>query len=526
MGGIFANAVNETQNVGTNPFTFQSYQLADFPVDGKILYTDGTDNYWDDAVSSSGLISSGVIYPEPSITDNGDGTLTIGTSTVALHSDTNFSTDLVAYELASTTLTPTVGTDYVIVAEYNSGSPRYVLESDSSTVSGSDRVPVYSVIRDGEDVIHYVSFNSLGSGLANQNHRMLFLTGRFRISELGGFGLGETSTPVARTVTIGSGDGFYASVFTELDAFNSSSDDFFFYYNDTGVWTQSTTTQYNNTQYDDGTDLVNLDLNKYGVVWIYRGIETVAHGYMVLGSQQYNTVAAAKLSQPRGDLPDLIKYHTFLVGRIIVQLNASTGVVEQVAGATTFAPSSVQNHNDLANIQGGSAGEYYHITSAEATVVGNTSGTNTGDVSLAGSYDYITISDQIITRNQIDLSTDITGVLPLDNGGTATSSPRAWSVTVASTSPAFIQGGLLPVPDFGDAYTMSRITCRVVGGTSKVIAIEDGSANSTEDITCGTTLTSDDGSITNASFTGQEAKYIDFGATTGDVNYVTITVYK
>ena len=42
---------------------------------------------------------------------------------------------------------------------------------------------------------------------------------------------------------------------------------------------------------------------------------------------------------------------------------------------------------------------------------------NSTDVTLTGTPDYITISGQEITRNQIDLTTDVTGVLPLANGG-------------------------------------------------------------------------------------------------------------
>lgn len=45
----------------------------------------------------------------------------------------------------------------------------------------------------------------------------------------------------------------------------------------------------------------------------------------------------------------------------------------------------------------------------------NLSGTNTGDVTLAGTPDYITISGQTITRNQIELTTDVTGDLPFAN---------------------------------------------------------------------------------------------------------------
>jgi len=50
-------------------------------------------------------------------------------------------------------------------------------------------------------------------------------------------------------------------------------------------------------------------------------------------------------------------------------------------------------------------------TNSHATIDTHLSN-NTVDVTLAGSYDYITISGQQITRNQIDLSTDVTGSLP------------------------------------------------------------------------------------------------------------------
>lgn len=102
---------------------------------------------------------------------------------------------------------------------------------------------------------------------------------------------------------------------------------------------------------------------------------------------------------------------------------------------------------------------------------------------------------------------------------------KIWAITVASTSPAFISSGLLPVPVQLDGYTITAIRCYVVSGTSKVIAVEDASANSSEDITCATTATSDDGSITNATYTAAELSNIDFGATSGAVDYVTIAVF-
>lgn len=46
---------------------------------------------------------------------------------------------------------------------------------------------------------------------------------------------------------------------------------------------------------------------------------------------------------------------------------------------------------------------------------------NSTDVTLAGTPDYITIVGQVITRNAIDLTTDVTGDLPVLDGGTGSS---------------------------------------------------------------------------------------------------------
>ena len=51
---------------------------------------------------------------------------------------------------------------------------------------------------------------------------------------------------------------------------------------------------------------------------------------------------------------------------------------------------------------------------------------NSTDVTLAGSRDYITISGQTITRNAIVLTTDVTGTLPVSNGGTGVTSSNSW----------------------------------------------------------------------------------------------------
>lgn len=52
---------------------------------------------------------------------------------------------------------------------------------------------------------------------------------------------------------------------------------------------------------------------------------------------------------------------------------------------------------------------------------GTLAGTNSGDVTLAGTPAYLTLANQVITRNQINLtaaSAHVTGTLPVANGGT------------------------------------------------------------------------------------------------------------
>lgn len=69
-----------------------------------------------------------------------------------------------------------------------------------------------------------------------------------------------------------------------------------------------------------------------------------------------------------------------------------------------------------------------YVTDANLVVIGNTSGTNSGDVTLAGTPNYITIAGQVITRAAVSLSTHVTGNLPVTNlnSGTSASGTTFW----------------------------------------------------------------------------------------------------
>ena len=74
------------------------------------------------------------------------------------------------------------------------------------------------------------------------------------------------------------------------------------------------------------------------------------------------------------------------------------------------------------------------------------------DVTLGtGSHDYLSISGQAITLGAIDATTDISGALPLDHGGTGQTTASAAANALLNTS----QGGALTIGDSSDTITIA-----------------------------------------------------------------------
>lgn len=166
----------------------------------------------------------------------------------------------------------------------------------------------------------------------------------------------------------------------ETNAFNSATTGTFTYWHrdGSGGWTATTTqTQINNTQYDDGDGtLGTLSNNKYGVHWVYQVHDSTVH--VVYGQGDY-TLAEAQVAQAPSSLPGIVEAYATLVGKIIILKSATSFTSVESAFEVQFNGAGAVNHNDLGSIQGGTTDEYYHLTAAQATVVANTSGTNSGN---------------------------------------------------------------------------------------------------------------------------------------------------
>jgi len=96
---------------------------------------------------------------------------------------------------------------------------------------------------------------------------------------------------------------------------------------------------------------------------------------------------------------------------------SATGDFEAAGAVSTHAAVTSGVHGISAF--GASLVDDADAATARTTLGVDAAGTdNSTDVTLAGTPDYITISGQVITRNAVDLAADITGTLPIANGGT------------------------------------------------------------------------------------------------------------
>jgi hypothetical protein len=210
---------------------------------------------------------------------------------------------------------------------------------------------------------------------------------RFPVERATGLIIGTTGT---RNITLTAGV-LWAELVNRfsINAFDSSGASRFTYWyrNDSGGWTSvANQSQIDNLNWDDNTGTLNdLTANRYGVHWVYVVHDSSVH--VVYGQGDY-TLAQAEAATAPATIPGVLSSYATIVGKLIIQ--KSSGVFTEVLSpfTTTFQASAVANHNDLSGLQGGTTDQYYHLTSAQATVVSNTSGSNTGDqTSMSGISD-------------------------------------------------------------------------------------------------------------------------------------------
>lgn len=102
----------------------------------------------------------------------------------------------------------------------------------------------------------------------------------------------------------------------------------------------------------------------------------------------------------------------------------STPISVSNGGVVTISDINVTGGTDIPIAHGGTAAST--ATDARTNLGVDVAGTdNSIDVTLAGSPNYLTLVGQILTRALINLTSHITGILPIANGGTAASTASA-----------------------------------------------------------------------------------------------------
>ena len=414
-------------------------------------------------------LSAGVTGTHPVVTDNGDGTISVTGCQACLYPTQNHTGGIDKYVVAAANnLVINSGSLIYVTIKLDAGVASYYVTNDVNEINESNVIPCYTVLNYNNN-IHVLDWDSLADGLANKINKRLVKTERFKWQS--GFALSEKGT---RNIEVTAGTVWNGAVEHDLSAFDSTLTDMQRYYHVSGVWQRNLVSQYDNLYYDDGTDLVELTVNRYTVNRVYRTVDVNQEELiLLLGNQQFLTVADAKQSQPPSDVPDVVRGLGLLVGRIIVQKNATTGTIES-AFERVFVGSTLTSHNDLSDIDGGgtyhlSESQYNNFVSRKRQTPTVVTGTpNTLTIDFDG-------NNEVIAKKSggggIDVTTDFT--LVASNFTNAEAAQVFLSIDTATSIAITLSGNMITSDDLSTLATGEyQLVMTYDGGTFHVVISE------------------------------------------------------
>ena len=311
---------------------------------------------WFNNTQSAGVISGGAL------SDGGSGTVDVAAGQGVIKiTDSELGANAF-FEWSAVTAQALTDDDlnYVYV-DYNSGSPIVAITINPAILNGHTIVLLGTIYRKGTMVW---PSGSIGQSVADIVRRLQQksqeIHGVTRVSGL------ITSESGARFLVTTAGFAWANATQLSVAAFDTTgADTFDAWYGAAGATRVTGGTQVDNTNYDNAGTLTALGANKYGVRWIFivpNGTDTL---HFVYGRVAHNSLAAAQTEGLPLDLPQLFTSQGVLVARAIVKSGDANFADLTIAADIEASFSALASHNQLSDLQGGIADEYYHLTAAE-----------------------------------------------------------------------------------------------------------------------------------------------------------------
>lgn len=350
----FQDAIDFASN-NINPHTHRSNEIL---LDRLGTTVEHDLQYMQTVVHSAGWVSGGAI------SDNGDGTIAITAGVGLLRATDNNLSNLffVAWPADSVIALTNTSINWVYI-DYNAGSP-IAVASTSEPTDYNTRIRLAKIYRNGTSLyINATIRQTVG------DHAGLMLRSMAELMPFAWVSGAAISAVGTTQFSITAGVWWNGLTRFTTGAFDGTTETFNLYYrNGSGGWTEATgQTAINNTQYDDGDGtLGTLTANRYGVHWIYLATDDAVHD--VMGQGDY-TLAQAQAATVPSTIPPELQVTSRLAAKIIIKKSDTTFTsLETYIGMDTASPSGTGSvHNDLSGLQGGTASEYYHLTSAQYT---------------------------------------------------------------------------------------------------------------------------------------------------------------
>lgn len=362
---------NDTRRIivapnGTDTVSGSANAILNFPGASAYFESNGAGK-WTTLSTTEIPLSAGIVTL-PTITDNANGTVTIGNNGIySLYANADGSGSPKNYTIAGGTYAMTDGALNYIIAKYDTPT---AVTSVFTSVADSDvnnfsSIRVFTIYRQGS-VLFIRDNDSLGKALANKLQRNAEQTNNIRVSN-GTLLLSESAT---RIVNVSAGTAYIGGIEIPLAAVASSTANTMFFVTQTspGVWDTTTFApggQYSNTQFNPASGgLSTLSNGKYGVIFVFRSLGQGNKLAYVLGQGDY-TLGEAQLAKRPSNLPSIVSTQMLPVGRIIVLKGASTATQIDKITDESYAFAGVTDHEALQNLLGGATGEHYHLTLAQ-----------------------------------------------------------------------------------------------------------------------------------------------------------------